>query len=324
MAYKFHKYAELTWSYSRAKMLSECERKYFFHYYGANNGWNSFSSKEAQRLYRLKNLKPMNALFGEVFHKTVQYAIMNYNSESISPAKFKEKLYKDLASKYRESLYCYKDWIRNPNKLTMVTELYYDHGLSAKQSEDIAMKIEKCSENIFNSKSFNEAVGGKVKVKEMEDLQHFQFQEIKAYVKLDSLLEIRGRDKWVVVDWKTSSKPLLEDEEQMLFYTYYVSKKYDVEPKKIESRLEYILQDSLKVYNFSKKDFEFVEAKLSNDLKVMKTYLIDEEENIPKPEGTFKQKKSRVKCSRCNYKEVCYESEQSMDSYNYKVVGIGK
>jgi hypothetical protein len=324
MIYEHKRHPELSWSFSRIKLLKECEKKYYMNYYGSYDGWCNNSSEDVRRLYRLKCLQPMNALFGEIFHRTVQYTINNYDSENISPDIFYKKLHEILATKYRESKNCIDKWMTYPKKYTMISELYYETDLTKEQGNRIRKKIEVCSNNIFKSRSFQEIINNDIKLKEMEELQHFMFNGIKVYVKLDTLFQVNQYSKWIIVDWKTSSRPLLEDEEQMLFYAYYVSKIHHVEPEKIESRLEYIFQDSSKVYTFSKRDFELVEAKLNNDLKVMKAYLIDEEENIPKLEVDFQQNKSRMKCSHCNYREVCYESKQGKDSYSYKVVGIEK
>lgn len=320
MIYQYQKYPELSWSFSRVKLLQECERKYYFNYYGSHNGWSFNSCDKAKRLYRLKNLKPMDALFGEVFHRNVQDTINNYDKEVVTADIFQKRLHKLLAMKYRESKKCPDKWRLYPKKHTMISEIYYESDITKDKGNRIREKIERCSDNLFKSRSFQEIISENIKLKEMEDLQHFIFNGIKVYVKLDSLFQTNN--KWVIVDWKTSSKPSIDDEEQMLFYTYYVSKIQGVEPKQIEARLEYILQNDSKAYTFSKNDFEFVEAKLKNDLKIMKSYLTDEEKNISKQEEIFKQNKSRIKCSRCNYREVCFELEQETDEYGYMVGGI--
>lgn len=48
-------YPQWSYSQSRASMFDECLRKYYYHYYGAHNGWKTDSADEMQvRLYRLK------------------------------------------------------------------------------------------------------------------------------------------------------------------------------------------------------------------------------------------------------------------------------
>lgn len=303
--YQYQQYPELSWSFSRIKLLQDCQRKYYFNYYGSYNGWSFNGSDKAKRLYRLKNLKPMDALFGEIFHRNVQDTINNYDKEVVTADIFKKKLHKILAMKYRESKKCADKWKDYPKKYTMISEIYYESDLNKDKCNRIREKIERCSENIFKSRSFQEIIGKSIKHMELEDLQHFNFNGTKIYVRLDSLFQTNN--KWVIVDWKTSSRPSIEDIEQMLFYTYYVSKIQGIEPDQIEARLEYIFQNSSQICIFDKSDFQFVETKLDNDLKLIKTYLIDEEKNIVKPEETFKQRKSRVKCSQCNYREVCFK-----------------
>lgn len=192
----------------------------------------------------------------------------------------------------------------------MISEIYYNSKLSDKQASKISEKIEICSRNITENHSFRKIVSGSVKVKEMEDLQHFFFNGVKAYVKLDTLFKSNEKDKWVIVDWKTSLKPLIEDEEQLLFYTYYVSQVHNIRPENIETRLEYVLPGYSKRCIFSENDFEFVKGKISHDLEIMKSYLLDVDKNIPKAKESFKKQKSREKCSRCNFREACVQLEQ--------------
>lgn len=303
------------------KLLNECKRKYYMNYYGSYNGWNIGGNEQARRLYRLKNLKPLDALFGEVFHQTVQHSVRNFHKEIINLDTFKQRLYRTLALKYRESKYCFEQWASYPKKYAMISEIYYNSDLTREQSDRLSEKIKTCSNNIFRSDSFQEIIrGNEAKVKEIEDLQHFIIQDLKAYVKLDTLFQSRLKNKWIIVDWKTSSRPLPEDEEQLLFYTFYVTQVHKIKPEDIETRVEYILLNDSKTYIFNENDFEFVKGKLCRDIDVLKSYLIDADKNIPKSQENFKQQKSVLKCSRCNYREVCYGLGQE----NYKVVGIGR
>lgn len=294
-------------------------------YYGSYNGWNIGGSEETRRLYRLKNLKPIDALFGEVFHQTVQYSIRNFYKDIINPDIFKQRLYRALALKYRESKYCFEQWKSYPKMYAMISEIYYNSDLTREQADRLSEKIETCCKNIFRSDSFQEIIrDNDAKIKEIEDLQHFTFQDLKVYVKLDTLFQSRIKNKWIILDWKTFSKPKVEDEEQLLFYMFYLTQVHNIKPEDIETRVEYVLLNDSKTYIFNEEDFEFVKGKLGHDIEVLKSYLIDVDNNIPMSQENFKQQKSASNCSRCNYREVCYESEQGTDSYSYKVVGIGK
>ena len=47
---------EFSWSHSRDRLFSECQLKYYYHYYGSWGGWEKNASERIRKLYVLKNL----------------------------------------------------------------------------------------------------------------------------------------------------------------------------------------------------------------------------------------------------------------------------
>lgn len=69
-------YPQWSYSQSRANMFDECLRKYYYHYYGAHNGWKTESADEMQvRLYRLKQLSNLYLVFGDLAHRMCESAV---------------------------------------------------------------------------------------------------------------------------------------------------------------------------------------------------------------------------------------------------------
>jgi hypothetical protein len=61
----------ITYSYSKAKMLNDCERKYYLTYYCANGGWRKEASQTCKTAFRLKKLQPLQGLIGTAIHDAI-------------------------------------------------------------------------------------------------------------------------------------------------------------------------------------------------------------------------------------------------------------
>lgn len=53
MAFEIRPYPEFSWSISRARLLRQCPRAYFYHYYLKHNGWLRDAPEQARLAYRL-------------------------------------------------------------------------------------------------------------------------------------------------------------------------------------------------------------------------------------------------------------------------------
>ena len=70
--YQERKYPEKSWSISKMKTLENCERDYYYTYYGSHNGWIYTSTDEQKIAWRLKKLTNLWMCFGEVVHKEIK------------------------------------------------------------------------------------------------------------------------------------------------------------------------------------------------------------------------------------------------------------
>ena len=55
-----------SWSVSRRGCFRECPRRYYYQYYGYHDGWKPAAPAVARAAYRLKHLKSLPILVGEV------------------------------------------------------------------------------------------------------------------------------------------------------------------------------------------------------------------------------------------------------------------
>lgn len=304
MPYQYREYPSLAWSFSRMKMLNDCERKYYYNYYASHNGWLSDASKNAQKIYRLKNLHPIDALFGQLFHDLVKDAILSTKREFVTPENFKKLVNKKLKGCYLESLNNVNEWMLKPKRYAMISELYYDGDLSREKKNRIIEKASVCSKHVFKSESYQEITEGNVRLLELDELKSFEYNGMTAYVKIDTLYEAEN-GKIIVVDWKTSVNQAIEDVDQLMIYAFYVCNAYGVKLGNIEMRLEYVMENKCAKYSFGERDMELVERRLVGDIDRMKGYLEDGLINKPLPEDEFLRAKKGVVCRLCVFKEEC-------------------
>ena len=84
MAWEVKPYPEWSWSHSRDLLFRECQRKYYYQYYGSHNGWLQEAAPEAARLYRLKQLQSLYLLFGDVVHQMADMFIGRWERDKVA------------------------------------------------------------------------------------------------------------------------------------------------------------------------------------------------------------------------------------------------
>lgn len=286
------------------QMLSSCELKYYYNYYKANNKDGNEDSKKASRL---KLLKTIDLLSGEIFHSQVKNLIKSSNVRETGAGIFGKILTNKIDRAFYESQTKSKEWMVNPRKYTMLNEVYYHQDdLAEKKKENSIKKLTGCSKNIFNSLRFRELAGeeDKVKILELDSLKEF-YLTIKAYVKLDALY-VDKDGVYNIVDWKTSNKCnwCEGDVIQLLVYSLYVHLVYGVEPEMIKANVVYVATKKTYTYTFTIEDLEFIKEKIMAEMEILKSFTVDFEKNQPLSESSFRTGNTHV-CRTCNFKEIC-------------------
>ena len=73
---------ELSWSHSRRNTFEECQRKYFYHYYGSWEGWLRTASSRQKELYLHKKLTNRWMWMGTVVHKAIEYLLKQHRQQA--------------------------------------------------------------------------------------------------------------------------------------------------------------------------------------------------------------------------------------------------
>ena len=66
-------------------MITQCKRKYAYHYYVSHNGWLDSASAQSQSAYRLKKVSTLSMYAGQAVRQVITEAISDYTSTQIVP-----------------------------------------------------------------------------------------------------------------------------------------------------------------------------------------------------------------------------------------------
>lgn len=305
-AFTIKPYPEWSWSQSRDGVFKECPRKYYYNYYQSHNGWLRDASEKAKTAYRLKQISNLYLLLGDGIHQIAEAALRKWQTEKLLPAaadslqfirQHLNQAYLDSKQKER--------WARAPKKSVMLHEMYYGGQLPERRVEQIKQRMPICVDNFHQSQSLQEVTTSEaVRIAEIEELNTFELAGNKVYVKLDLLYQ--QHDQWLIVDWKTGSESEQNDE-QVLLYALFLQNKYGVSLQDVEIRIEYLLAGECMVVQVQPEDLQRIEQQVADSANEMKQLLADKNENKPLPVEAFEALPERLKCTFCNFREICDE-----------------
>lgn len=208
------------WSLSKHKMLMECEMKWALNYHLSKRG--EFDSKPPllQLAWRLKHLKNVFLLFGDLLHQNIEEEIntLMETGEVLTETKIKEKLRDMLEQSFRYSKIDLNLWYKDPKANTILYEIYYDGGLDDTTTQFIKQRLDKCVSGFINSKTIHELiVKGNVKIMEAEKFRSFYVDGVRVVLSADLIYHDQDNDIWGIVDWKTGKQSLQNDALQLSF-----------------------------------------------------------------------------------------------------------
>lgn len=309
--YQERKYPEKSWSISKMKTLENCERDYYYTYYGSHNGWIYTSTDEQKIAWRLKKLTNLWMCFGEVIHKEIR-GIINIckkdKTKFMDAKRFNEVTLNKLRNIIRESIQKFntKEWDEYPKGM-MLQEYYYGNKISKQIGNELKERLNQCVNSFYVSKTFEDILKPETVVIENDEdiFSSIIYDSLKIYSKIDLLYKDYD-GYYVIVDWKTG-RPSESDKEQLLVYAWYVIEQYGVHYSRIKGRLEYLLDGHAEEIIFKNEDIQYIRSKVLNDLKIINYYLEDAILNKAKPKAYFNKTSEIYRCENCKFRMLCKE-----------------
>jgi CRISPR/Cas system-associated exonuclease Cas4 (RecB family) len=307
---------DFSWSFSRANTFEECQKKYWYTYYGAWEGWpkTPYDSRPsidplASHLYMLKNMQSMPTFIGTVVHSTIEHFLKKRMAIE------KDTLMHHAELAFEKGLVEAKEgtWKKSPKKHTNLFEFYHGPGVSDEAIEHAKQKIATSLENWYASSIVQSLLFHKAaSIHSIEELSFFQLQNaFKIIVVIDLALFWKNSDGTktaILFDWKTG-KETEKTENQLYLYAIFAHSVWKIPYDKIILSPFYLFDNAYyKIGAKQDKTLDLDKVKKTEDevfdsCKKLSTY-------HPTPENKtsveqFSYTNAREKCRTCPFKAVC-------------------
>jgi hypothetical protein len=290
-----------SWSFSRSRTFADCPKKYWFHYYGSWGGWDASAPEQAREIYRLKNLTGLHLLAGDVVHRALERALMDFargrNPEAESVIAWCKA---EMQKSFRES----QDelWHESPKRFARLFEHQYGPTPTRELLQKIGSKVGTSVRNFFTSSSY-----GLIREMDpdtwlpMETLDSFPFEGTKVYAVPDFAARHDG-SIWIF-DWKTG-RPDKKNQNQIVLYALFAAAKWDADPDKVKGAPVYLLEGGeFDPKPVTAEDRGRVAEIMRESIAAMKDRLTDADKNEASEEKF--ETTPGYACRSCNFRGVC-------------------
>ncbi len=302
-----------SWSKSRDEQFRDCQRKYFYDKYASWGGWDKTSPPDIRLAYILKNLKNRWAWKGESVHHAIEEILKSYRAEK--PVALEEalgRMTEGMRANFRASKA--KKYYEEPKKTPGLFEHEYDKPITDETWKKIHAEASGCLQNFYGSSFFKELVADEKRTwLVIEDLEEFDFEGSKIYVKLDFARKKNGLIE--IYDWKTGKDENVDASVQMGAYAVYAMQKWGLALSDIRAYLFNLSAPSAvaKEHPLTEAGLEKAKHFMRESIAGMKKLLLDAKRNIPLPRENFKYTESIRFCDSCNFYKICekYQKEKT-------------
>jgi hypothetical protein len=294
-----------SWSKSRDEQFRECPRKYYYDKYVSWGGWDKAAPKDARLAYVLKNLKNRWAWKGETVHHVIEGVLKAMRTGMKLPAETTYSLLTEtMRAGYRSSKA--KKYFDDPKRSVGLFEHEYVKPVTDSVWKDIHDTAMDCLKNFYSSELFNDlAAEDKSNWLVIEDLEDFEFDGAKVYVKLDFARRKNGIIE--IYDWKTGKNDAEAAAVQIGAYAIYAMKKWNVPLEGIRAYLFNLGSPNPVPQNqpLSAALITETEKVMRESITGMRKLLSDPVKNVPLPAQAFAFTENTRLCGYCNFYKMC-------------------
>lgn len=306
---------DFAWSWSRHQMLYQCARKIYLQYYGSWGGWDAAAPKESALAYRLKQIKSLAMLVGELFHEVVGERLrMRADAPAPVPvAQIREEVERRLLKRLRESRN--RDWERfgQPKRYAILFEDYYGPGVNAAMSDIAIEQVGGYAQWLATSPYGRRAF--EVPKRRLRIVDPPSFDEKKMIV--DGVTVYAAPDLVVeddqgmlhIVDWKTG-RAAKANIAQLAVYGLFVSEKLGAPIERITAHLVFLATGETERHANLREGVAEARRMISTYTTDVRARLTDIGRNVAGDIDQFPMTDDRSLCRRCNFREICGRLDQ--------------
>jgi hypothetical protein len=324
---------EFSWSFSRHNTFSECQKKYWYIYYGAWEGWpkTPFDSRQAidplrAHLYMLKQIQGIPQFVGSCVHETIEHFLKREMHQTERKNFVADEFIQYGLNRFRRGLEETRKglWKEAPKKHANLFEYYFREGDQDPFSQEIIQaaeeKIATCLKNWVLSPVAKMAENGRAKWISVEELASFQLQgHYKIIVVVDFAMKWRTQagDALILFDWKTGAETE-KTEEQLYSYALYGNRALGFPLDRIILSPFYLMTNSYSKIGYQqerpleRERIEQTEKMMLESCASMAKFLpslIPAEDDQGPDVRHFAYTEKRGMCVRCPFKRVCEKAQ---------------
>jgi len=313
---------EFSWSFSRYTTFCECQKRYWYNYYGSWEGWpkTPFDERKeidplAAHLYMLKAIQPMTFFLGSTVHKVIERQFKQNMGVSQRELPSQDELVAQGQTLLLKGIEDSKSgaWKESPKKFANLAEHYFSDGKSdpfpkAKLDEYLD-KVKVCLSNWLASPVAKMAFSPQAEWLSVEELSHFMLEGFKIIVVIDFAMKWKGKEETTILfDWKTGQESE-KNEAQLYSYALFAKKAMGVPyDKLILSPFYLFLNKYVKIGTPERPIVEENLIQLQQEIvascKTMTEKLGANPLEKPDP-TTFRYPENKKRCHYCSYKNLC-------------------
>jgi len=296
-------------------MLYQCARKIYWQYYGSWGGWDAAAPKDAALAYRLKQIKSVAMLVGELFHEVVGERLrMRADAPSPVPvAQIREEVERRLLKRLRESRN--RDWERfgQPKRYAILFEDYYGPGVNTAMS-DIAIEqvggyAQWLAASPYGRRAF-EVPKRRLRIVDPPsfDDKRMTIDGVTVYAAPDLVVE-DDQGTLHIVDWKTG-RAAKANIAQLSVYGLFVSEKLGAPIERITAHLVFLATGETERHTNLREGVAEARRMISTYTTDVRARLTDIGHNVAGDIDQFPMTDDRSLCRRCNFRELCGRLDQ--------------
>lgn len=331
---------EFSWSFSRHGTFSECQKKYWYTYYGSWEGWpkTPYDSRQsvdplAAHLYTLKQIKHLPMFLGTCVHETIEEALKARQHTSPRAPLVIDALIQSAKERFLKGIEGSKNelWRQSPKKYANLFEHYFRPSkdidpITPEIQEESLKKIATCLTNWAESPIVKMAMDSRARFVSIEELSDLRLQgRYKIWIVIDFAMKWQGKDgneSIILFDWKTGDESE-KTEEQLYSYALYANRMLGAPLDRIILSPFYLgLNKYTKIGYQQEKPLEearlkLVEEKMIQSCDAMSAHLdtlTPQAGALPPDPRLFPYTENRGLCPRCPFKDLCAKaSYQELD-----------
>jgi hypothetical protein len=299
---------ELGLSHSRDRMMNECERRYYLHYYASWGGWEPDADEATRAAYLGKKLLALPTLLGTQIHCRADELATAIKEGRESPTE------DELINRTRDAMngvwISSRDrdsFIRRPSRHDMLAERFFDLPVSNDRLTAIAARARALVASLHGWPGWDEvrsfAPGG---IHLFDSMDSAEFEGVRLYASPDLVYGEAGG--WTIVDWKSGREPSPDDRHQIgLYYLYLGLRGFVGEGETVKGRIVYLADKSEDCIELGQQELEQARRRMADSLWRSRGFLVEmdaERNEVVGPEH-FPARVDEKRCGWCPMQEAC-------------------